>query len=120
MPSPVAAAAAAALTLGLAAPASADSIGLRDPADINHGVDLRAVHVVNGERNLRIVLNHTNLRRDPRTGAGGAVYIDTRAADRGPEFVFVGGYFEGTDYQCWRPRASVPGGGRSPSGGPTG
>jgi hypothetical protein len=93
-----AAAAAAALTLGLAAPASAESIGLRDPADINHGVDLRAVHVVNGDRNLRIVLNHTNLRRDPRTGSGGAVYIDTRPADKGPEFVFVGGFFEGTDY----------------------
>ena len=58
---------AAALTIGLAAPAAAASIGVKDPADIGHGVDLRAVQVANGERNLRIVLNHTNLRRDPRT-----------------------------------------------------
>ena len=90
---------AAALTLGLAAPAAAASIGVKDPADIGPGVDLRAVQVANGERNLRIVLNHTNLRRDPRTGAGGVVYIDTDADDRGPELAFVGGYFEGTDYQ---------------------
>ena len=45
------------------------------------------------------MLNDTNLRRDPRTGAGGVVYIDTDAEDRGPELAFVGGYFEGTDYQ---------------------
>ena len=94
-----AAIATAALTLGLNAPASAASIGVTDPADTNHGVDLRAVRVANGDRNLTIVLNHANLRRDPRSGAGGAVYIDTDRADRGPELVFVGGYFEGTDYQ---------------------
>ena len=93
------AAAAAALTFGLAAPAAADSIGVQDPAEIGHGVDLRAVEVVNAERRLRIVLTHTNLRRDPRTGSSGAVYIDTDRTDRGPEFVFTGGFFEGTDYQ---------------------
>ena len=93
------AAAAAALTLGLAAPAAADSIGVEDPADIGHGVDLRAVRVVHGEKNLRIVLTHTNLRRDPSTGSSGVVYIDTNAADQGPELVFAGGYFEGADYQ---------------------
>jgi hypothetical protein len=93
-----AAATAAALTLSLAAPATAESIGVKDPADIGHGVDLRAVHVVNGDTGLRIVLNHTNLRRDPKTGSGGAVYIDTDAKDKGPELVFAGGYFEGTDY----------------------
>ena len=94
-----AAAAVAALTFGLAAPANAASIGVKDPADIGHGVDLRAVHVNNGDQNLRIVLNHTNLRRDPRTGSGGSVYIDTDRMDKGPELVFTGGYFAGTDYQ---------------------
>ena len=93
------AAAAAALALGFAAPAAASSIGVTDPADVDHGVDLRAVRVANGDENLRIVLNHTDLRRSPRSGAGGAVYIDTDPADRGPELVFVGGYFAGTDYQ---------------------
>ncbi len=62
-------------------------------------MDLRAVHVVNGEKSLRIVLNHANLRRDPRTGSGGVVYIDTDPKDKGPELVFAGGYFRGTDYQ---------------------
>lgn len=90
---------AAALSIGLAAPAVADSIGVKDPADIGHGVDLRAVHVDNRDTSLRIVLSHTNLRRDPRTGSSGVVYIDTDRTDKGPELAFVGGFFEGTDYQ---------------------
>jgi hypothetical protein len=96
------AAAAAAGTLGLGgvtAAANAASVGVTDPADVDHGVDLRAVRVVNGERNVRIVLDHANLRRTPKSGAGGAVYIDTDPADKGPELVFVGGYYQGTDYQ---------------------
>lgn len=93
-----AAATTAALTLGLAGPASAESFGVKDPADVHHGVDLRAVHVNHGTYNLRVTLHHTNLRRDHRSGASGAVYLDTDPDDKGPELVFVGGYFEGTDY----------------------
>jgi hypothetical protein len=89
----------ATLALGLAAPASADSIGVTDPQDTSHGSDLRAVHVKNGDHRVVVTTTHTNLRRDPRTGSGGAVYLDTDRSDRGPEFVFVGGYFSGTDYQ---------------------
>lgn len=95
----VAAASATALALGLTAPATAAGIGVTDPDDVRHGVDLRAVNVVHGDENLKIVLNHTNLRPSPKSGAGGAVYIDTDPADKGPELVFVGGYFDGTDYQ---------------------
>jgi hypothetical protein len=98
----VAAAAAGFLALGLAAPASAASIGVKDPADVSHGVDLRAVRVVNGDHNVRVVTSHTNLRRDFRTGSGGSVYLDTDRSDKGPELVFVGGYFEGTDYALLR------------------
>lgn len=94
-----AAATAAALTLSLAAPANAERFGIDDPAESGHGVDLLAVAVVNSDKNLRVVLNHNNLRRNPRTGAGGVVYIDTDRADKGPELAFAGGYFEGTDYQ---------------------
>ena len=90
---------AATLALGLAAPATADSIGVTDPQDTSHGSDLRAVHVKNGNHRVVVTTTHTNLRRDPRTGSGGAVYLDTDRSDRGPEFVFVGGYFRGTDYQ---------------------
>jgi hypothetical protein len=90
---------AAALSATLATPAGAASIGVRDPQDTHHGSDLRSVQVVNGDHNLRVVTTHTNLRRDPATGSAGAVYVDTDPDDRGPEYVFVGGYFEGTDYQ---------------------
>lgn len=92
------AATAAVLAGSLAAPASAESIGVRDPADVPHGVDLRAVHVNYGEHNLRVTLHHTNLRPDYRSGSGGAVFIDTDSDDKGPELVLVGGYFQGTDY----------------------
>lgn len=90
---------AAALTLGLAGPAHAESIRVSDPQDTFHGSDLRAVQVKHHQRNVVVVTSHTDLRRDPRTGSAGAVYIDTNRKDAGPEFVFVGGYFEGTDYQ---------------------
>ena len=105
----VAAVAAAALTLGLTTTASAEGLGDRDPADIGHGVDLRSVHVENTDTFVRISLTHTNLRRSPATGSGGAVYLDTDPDDRGPELVFVGGYFQGTDYQLLDTEGFGPG-----------
>ena len=94
-----AAATAAALTSGLAAPAQADSIGVRDRADVHHGVDLRVVQVDHARRNVWVTLSHTNLRSDPSTGSSGVVYLDTDPEDKGPEAVLVGGFFDGTDYQ---------------------
>ena len=93
---------ATALTLALGGPASAAGIGVKDPQDTFHGSDLRAVQLINNDRNVVVVTSHTNLRRDPRTGSGGAVYVDTDPGDKGPELVFVGGFFEGTDYQLVR------------------
>ena len=93
---------AAVLTLGLAAPANASSIGVKDPQDTFHGSDLRAVRVKNGDHNVVVVTHHDNLGRDPKTGSSGAVYVDTDRSDKGPEFVFVGGYYEGTDYRLLR------------------
>lgn len=94
-----AAAALAAVTLGSAASAHADAIGIRDPQDTFHGSDLRAVQVRHLDQVVAVVTSHTNLRRDPATGSAGAVYLDTDRSDRGPEVVFVGGFYEGTDYQ---------------------
>jgi hypothetical protein len=88
----------AALTLTQLAPATADGVGVSDPADLQHGVDLRSVVVDHKANNLVVKTTHTNLREDFRTGSGGAVFIDTDPADRGPEYVLVGGYFVGTDY----------------------
>ena len=102
--------AAAALTLSIpTTTAHAQSIGTKDPSDIQHGVDLRLVQVDNTDTFVRVTLTHTNLRKDPGTGAGGAVYLDTDADDAGPELVFVGGYFEGTDYQLLATEGFGPG-----------
>ena len=87
------------LTLSQTAPASADGIGVSDPQDINHGVDLRSVVVDHHAENVVVTTTHTNLRTSWRTGSAGAVYLDTDSADPGPEYVFVGGYYVGTDYQ---------------------
>lgn len=95
----VAALSLAALVLGQVAPASADDIGVRDPKEINHGVDLRAVVVQHNARNIVVTTTHTNLRPSFRSGSAGAVYLDTDPSTSGPDFVFVGGYFNGTDYQ---------------------
>jgi hypothetical protein len=88
--------------LALAGPASADRGGFDDDrGDVRHGVDLRAVTVVN-EKNVRVVLHHENLVRSYRSNAGITVWLDTVPADRGPEFAFTGGVFEGADYALIR------------------
>ena len=91
----------AALTLSLSqlAPASADGIGVKDAADVAHGVDLRSVVVDHRAANVVVTTTHTDLRPSFRTGSAGAVYLDTDETSPGPEYVFVGGYFDGTDYQ---------------------
>ena len=92
----------AAVALALSLPvtaAHAQGTATQDRADVRHGVDLRLVQVHNTDTFVRVTLTHRNLRRDPATGAGGAVYLDTDPGDTGPELVFAGGYFRGTDYQ---------------------
>jgi hypothetical protein len=91
------AAGAVAATL-LAAPAQAATLSVTDPTDIHHGVDLQKVRVAHGEDRLRVTLTHLNLRRSPSTGASGTIFLDTDPDDRGPEYVFAAGLFEGTDY----------------------
>ncbi len=89
----------AALTLTHLAPASADGIGVSDPRDLHHGVDLRSVVVEHKAHNVVVTTTHTNLRPSFRSGSAGAVFLDTDPSAPGPEYVFVGGYFVGTDYQ---------------------
>ncbi len=88
----------AALTLGLPGPAHAELYGIDDPQDTNHGSDILAMDVRNGKANVNVTTHHLGLRRDPATGSGGAIFVDTKKNDAGPEYVFVGGFFEGTDY----------------------
>lgn len=94
----VAALSSAALTLALAGPANAELYGIDDPQDTFHGSDVLALQVRNGQDDLVIQTTHANLRRDPATGSGGQFYVDTNRNDAGPEYVLVGGFFEGTDY----------------------
>jgi len=97
--STAAALSAAALTLGTAGTAHAERYGLDDPQDTYHGSDLLAVDIRNGNDNLVVVTTHEGLHRDPKTGSGGAVFISTDPENLGPEYVFVGGFTDGTDYQ---------------------
>ena len=87
------------LTVGLAGTAHADVYGVDDGQDTFHGSDVEALDVKHGNENVHVVTHHSDLRRDPATGSGGAAFIDTDADDWGPEYVLVGGYFAGTDYQ---------------------
>lgn len=87
-----------ALILSQLSPASADSIGVKDANDIDHGVDLRSVVVEHNTNNVVVTTTHTNLRPSYRSGSSGAVYLDTDPSTDGPDYVFVGGYFDGTDY----------------------
>lgn len=89
----------ASLTLTHLAPASADAIGVKDPRDLDHGVDLRSVVVDHRADDVVVTTTHTDLRPSWRTGSGGAVFLDTDETNPGPEYVLAGGYFDGTDYQ---------------------
>ncbi len=88
----------AALSLTIAGPASAELYGVDDPRDTSHGSDVISLSVRNGAEEVDVTTYHEDLRRDPATGSSGTVYLDTDRADRGPEYVFVGGFYEGTDY----------------------
>lgn len=89
---------AAALTLGVPGAAHADRYAVDDPEDTHHGSDVLTMTVQHGKKNVAVTTRHLGLRKDPATGSGGTVYFDTDPSDQGPEFVFVGGYFDGTDY----------------------
>ena len=87
-----------ALALTQALPAHADGIGVSDPKDLGHGVDLRSVEVEHKAANIVVTTTHTDLRPSYRTGSSGSVFLDTDPDDRGPEYLFSGGFFLGTDY----------------------
>jgi hypothetical protein len=88
----------AVLTLTQPTAAHADGIGVSDPQDLGHGVDLRSVEVEHKARTIVVTTTHTNLRPSYRTGSSGSVFLDTDPDDRGPEYVFSGGFFVGTGY----------------------
>lgn len=95
---------AAVLAAAVCSPAQAATKSFDDPRDPGHSVDLRGVQVRNAAHRVVVTTRYTDLRREPASGAGGAVYLDTDPRRPGPEFVFVGGFYEGTDYQLLHTR----------------
>jgi hypothetical protein len=100
----LAAAALAALTVGVAAPAHAEATTVKDGADTTASLqDIRKVRVVHGADRLKVRMGFTDLRK--KSDAGGssiAIFIDTRKARTGPEFRLGSGLQNGTDYQLMR------------------
>jgi hypothetical protein len=85
-------------TLSLAGAAAADTGVFTDArGDLDHGADIHRVRVVNGEQ-VKIKVVHRDLVRSYESGSSIAVFIDTDRTRKGPEFVFLGGTFEGADY----------------------
>ncbi|HET8717176.1 MAG TPA: hypothetical protein VFM50_05440 [Nocardioidaceae bacterium] len=77
-----------------------------------HGADIHSVRVVN-EKAVRVVVHHQDLVRSYTSNAGIKVYLDTDRDARGPEYVFMGGIFEGADYalqtaEHWKATGVVP------------
>ena len=92
------AAAAAVASLGSMASAPS-SIHVEDGADdVAHGVDLQSVDLENTSTFVKVKLHHADLVTSFESGAGGRVYLDTDRKDKGPELVFLGGFYEGTGY----------------------
>jgi hypothetical protein len=82
----------------LAGPAAAETVVFKDAAgDLDHGADIRRVRVVNDEK-VRVKIVHDDLVRAYESGSSLSLFIDTDRERKGPEFVFLGGTFEGADY----------------------
>jgi hypothetical protein len=105
----------AALSLTLlgttAGPASAERLGLDDPADVGGASlsDILAVTAVHAPKKLVVRVDFAEL--EPTSDAGPsslAVYVDTDPGAKGPEFRVGTGLQAGTDYQLvrmenWKP-----------------
>jgi hypothetical protein len=101
-------AALASASVALATPAQAESIVVKDArGDMGHKADVLRVRVANEQR-VRVKVTHDNLTR--RGNKAATIFVDTDRSRRGPEFGFVAGIFEGSDYQLvrmrnWKPRS---------------
>jgi hypothetical protein len=85
-------------TTVLAGGASAETRVFRDAdGDLDHGADIQRVRVVNEDR-VKVKVVHADLVRSFKSGSSIAVFLDTDRDRKGPEFVFLGGTFSGSDY----------------------
>ncbi|WP_134738896.1 hypothetical protein [Nocardioides sp. 503] len=103
----VALAACAALTLGPAGPASAESTVVTDPADVGGASlhDIRSVRLKHGEARVVVRVRFTDLQPESDGGpAGLTVFLDGNPARKGPELRVDTGLHDGSDYQLTRAR----------------
>jgi hypothetical protein len=75
--------------------------------DMAHGADIWKVTVGHHEQ-VTVDIQHADLVRSYKSGSSGSVFLDTDPARRGPEFVFMGGFYEGADYQLVRTEGWKP------------
>ncbi|MGN6574516.1 MAG: hypothetical protein ACTHKG_02400, partial [Nocardioides sp.] len=85
------------LALAGSAAAATTTITPDPVGDMDHGADIVSVKVVN-EKSVRVVLKAADLVPSYQSGAGVKIYFDTDPQDAGPEYAFLGGLFDGTDY----------------------
>lgn len=84
---------------GLAAPAAAESVRVVDGDDSDAAVDLLRVRVNHAPKQVRVRMVHDNLVRSSlKAGQSVTVFIDTDPDDAGPEYRFMSGLNNGTDY----------------------
>lgn len=92
------AAAALALPLTVAAPASAAVVTVVDGDDSTIAADVHRVRLAHNPKNVRVRITFDELYRSSDIGQGMSVYLDTDRRDPGPEFRLVSGLNAGTDY----------------------
>ena len=82
---------AACVVVPTAPPSHAETTSRSDHlGDLRHALDLVSLRVTHGLKNVRVTLEHRNLKRMGAEGWFGFVYLDTYGGKRGPEFLFVG------------------------------
>ncbi len=87
------------------APASADRLGLDDPADVGGASlsDILAVSANHGARKVNVRVEFAELEPDSDAGpASLSIFLDTDPATKGPDFRIGTGLQEGTDFQLVR------------------
>jgi hypothetical protein len=105
------AAVALALVGTAAGPASAERLGLDDPADVGGASwsDILAVTAVHAPKKLVVLVDFAELKPSSQAGPSSlSVFVDTDPSAKGPEFRVGTGLQAGSDYQLvrmenWKP-----------------
>lgn len=106
----VSAAALTATLVGAAAPALAEQVRVKDPADATASLgDIRKVTVDHRAERVRGTVAVTDLQASTDGGpASIQIFLDTDDSHRGPEYRIASGLQEGTDFQLTRMRHWKP------------